>query len=271
MRSAARRIQCRHVRGRTASSTATIDRTDRRVTVHPWHHARRSLPHRRPCRPRRDGRGVPSRRFSGSVNPWRSSSCPRTWRRTPINWRDSTRRCALRARCRIRTCAACTTSRRRRAAMAATRRASVSFRWSTWTAKIWRRCCAGLAGCRQTKRSNWPANSAPGFPRRTIAACFTGISNRPTSSSTGADACGLPTSVSPDWPKSGAIATSSLAHRATWPRSNTPARARRRGLTSTRSVSCSMRCSRERPPSARSTPSASRGRAIPHLRRARQP
>ena len=97
-----------------------------------------------PSRPRRHGRSVPSRR-----------SQARTAGRAQVPAADVARtrgpperfltRCASRARCRIRTCAASTTSARRTA--------STSSRWNTWTARISPRCCGGSDGCRRIRRS----------------------------------------------------------------------------------------------------------------------
>jgi serine/threonine-protein kinase len=58
---------------------------------------------------------------------------------------------------------------------------------------------------------------------------------------------------------------------ATWRRSSMSDRGPRRVRTSTRLASCSMKCSPEGPRSARSTLSASHGRAIPRPRRVHQP
>ncbi|RPJ53101.1 MAG: serine/threonine protein kinase, partial [Acidobacteria bacterium] len=46
-----------------------------------------------------------------------------------------------------RTSAACTTSRRSTA--------TISYRWSTWTARTWRRCSGASAVCPRTRGSRW--------------------------------------------------------------------------------------------------------------------
>ena len=76
------------------------------------HGARRPLPHHRPARPRRHGRGLPRRRSASSGSRSRSSSCPTTSAAIRRGWRSSTTRCARRGRCRTPTSAASTTSAR---------------------------------------------------------------------------------------------------------------------------------------------------------------
>ena len=77
--------------------------------------------------------------------------------------RVSTTKSASRARCRTPTSAASTTSARWRGC--------ISFPWSTWTARIWARCCGASGGCRWTRRSRPRASSARDWPRRTKRAC----------------------------------------------------------------------------------------------------
>ena len=55
-----------------------------------------------------------------------------------------------------------------------------SSRWSTSTARTWRRCCGASAGCRRTRRSRSRGSSAPASRRRTSAACCIATSSRPT-------------------------------------------------------------------------------------------
>ena len=71
---------------------------------------------------------VPARRLSSAI---------------PCAWRACTTKSGWRGRCRTRTSAASTTS--------ATSTARTSSRWSTSTARIWRRCCGASVGCREDK------------------------------------------------------------------------------------------------------------------------
>jgi hypothetical protein len=77
-----------------------------------------------------------------------------------------TAKCAWRDRSRIRTCAASTTS--------ASSRAPPTSRWSTSTARTWRRCCDGSAGCRTTRRWRLRGGCARAWRRRTTrGSCIT--------------------------------------------------------------------------------------------------
>ena len=93
--------------------------------------ARRPLPHHRPARPRRHGRGL-SRRRPAARSAGRAE-VPAGGARATIRCasRSFTTKCARRGRSRTRTSAASTTSARSTA--------SSSCRWSTSTARTWRR------------------------------------------------------------------------------------------------------------------------------------
>ena len=102
-----------------------------------------ALPHRRPARSRRHGRGLSRRR--PHARPARRAEVPAA----AIDHDPARLRAARRGAHRApglasRTSAASTTS--------ASGTAARSCRWSTSTAKTSRRCCAASAGCRRTRR-----------------------------------------------------------------------------------------------------------------------
>ena len=105
---------------------------DRRRRVYAGRGAGGAVPDHRAARPRRDGRGLPGRRpearaAGGAEVPARGTSP-----RKDAAASGSTPRFGSRGRCRTRTCAGCTTSARSRGC--------TTYRWSTWTGRIWRRC-----------------------------------------------------------------------------------------------------------------------------------
>ena len=132
-----------------------VVRLDRRRRLHARRDPRRALPHHRAARPRRHGRGLPRRR--PEARPAGRAEVPAARpRRTTATASSASRRGAHRAPgLASRTSAASTTSARSTA--------STSSRWSTSTARTWRRCCGGSAGCRRTRRSRSRAQLCAGL------------------------------------------------------------------------------------------------------------
>ena len=131
--------------------------------LHARHDARRPLPHRRPARQGRHGRGLPRRRHQ--ARPARRPEVPARRRSRPSCSSGSTPRCASAARSRTPTSAASTTSSRSTA--------TTSSPWSTWTARTWPRCWRASAACPPTRRSTSRATSARDSRRCTTRASST--------------------------------------------------------------------------------------------------
>ena len=104
----------------------------------PGHDPRRALPHHRPARPRRHGRGLSRRR--SEARPAGRAEVPAARRRARSGAGSiaSTPRSATPAASRTPTSAASTTSARSRD--------GTSSPWSTWTARTWPRCCGASGG-----------------------------------------------------------------------------------------------------------------------------
>ena len=139
------------------------------VSRSPRRAAGRALPHRRPGRPRRHGRGLPGRRPEARAARWRSSSCRAAVADDPQRLAAVPRRGAHRAPgVASATSAASTTSARSTAAS--------SCRWSMIDGED----LAGLLGAsdgfpEEQGDSRSRASSARAWRRRTTAACCTAI------------------------------------------------------------------------------------------------